>query len=148
MRKVTFTVYGEAKPKGSMNAFYVPGKDGGKGRNVVTSPKTTKTWQRLVSDVAQNYRPDGGLLDGPLGASIVFYLPKPSSKSKKKKWPDTKPDADKLLRAVLDGLEGIIYTNDSRICWWDKFGKIYDGKNPRVEITIREMSEDEAENVI
>ena len=47
---------------------------------------------------------------------------------------DTKPDmSDNLAKGLMDALEGIIYTNDSRISWSDKIRRVYH-KRPRIEI--------------
>lgn len=63
-------------------------------------------------------------MDGPIKATYVFLLPRPKSKSKKKKWSDTKPDIDNLMKSFQDALDfkrksrgralGVI-ANDSRI---------------------------------
>lgn len=128
---ISMTVYGKAKTKGSTTSKYVPGR----GRTFTRSPQSTKDWQSLVSQVAQNHVPEK-LLDGPIVAGMVFHLPRPKSRPKKDKYPDRKPDLDKLTRAVLDGLSGIIYTDDARIVGFDRLKKVY-GDPPRVEITIR-----------
>lgn len=48
--------------------------------------------------------------------ALYFTLERPASVSAKKRpYPITKPDADKLARAVWDALKGIIYTDDSQI---------------------------------
>lgn len=135
---IRFTVYGEAKTKGSTTAKYVPGK----GRTFTRSPQNTKDWQALVSQVAQGHVPEK-LLDGPLFASIVFYLPKPKNRPAYHRYPEKKPDLDKLVRAVLDGLKGIIYTDDARVVGFDRLQKLF-GDPPRVEIAIREVSQREA----
>ncbi len=55
-------------------------------------------------------------LDGPLKMSLVFFRKPPRSpKWKGEGVADTAPDLDKLCRAIGDALEGIAYTNDSRI---------------------------------
>ena len=51
---------------------------------------------------------------GPLGVEIVFYLERPHSTVRK--YPNTAPDIDKLLRAVFDGLqESDFISNDGQI---------------------------------
>jgi Holliday junction resolvase RusA-like endonuclease len=51
--------------------------------------------------------------DGPLVVTAIFMLPKPASV---KRWrPSVKPDLDKLQRAVLDGMTGHVFVDDSRV---------------------------------
>lgn len=47
---------------------------------------------------------------------LYFTLERPPSVSvRKRPYPITKPDADKLARAVWDALKGIIYADDSQV---------------------------------
>ncbi len=146
---ITFTVYGNAVAKGSMKSFPLM-KGGqpvlGKGGRPVTitthdNPKT-KEWQQLVANAAQAYGP-GTLLDGPVMLKLIFYLQRPKSLTPKKRpYPIVKPDLDKLIRAVGDGLKGIIYAEDARIIRLVA-GKFYCefGDTPRVEITVGEYDQ-------
>ena len=57
-------------------------------------------------------------LDGPLSIEVVFYLPRPKNETKAQRartWHTVRPDVDKLLRAVLDPLSGVVITDDARI---------------------------------
>lgn len=131
-KTITFTIYGKSVGKQAAKAFYNP-----KAKKMLHfSPKNTKDWEQLIRSAAQEYVPDK-LLDGPLSVEATFYLLKPKSKPKKCLYPATKPDHDNLEKALYDALEGIIYTNDSRIV--DKTFKKRYGDPPRVEVTIREM---------
>lgn len=130
--RIVFTVYGV--PVGKARPRVVRLKT---GESVTFTPKNTKNWEELIRYQALDYRPEK-LLDGPLFARIAFYLPRPRSAPKKRKYPDVKPDHDNLEKAVFDALEGIIYTNDSRIVE-KHFKKLY-GDPPRVEIEIGEVS--------
>lgn len=61
--------------------------------------------------------------DGPMCLKVIFYRERPEShfrkggglKANAPAFPHTKPDADKLLRAVQDAMKGVVYTDDSRI---------------------------------
>lgn len=49
----------------------------------------------------------------------------------------TKPDLnDNLLKPIFDALEGLVFTNDSRICEIDNLRKIY-YKKPGIWITLK-----------
>ncbi len=50
-----------------------------------------------------------------VGVYVVFFFDRPKSVSKKVAHKTTKPDLDKLLRAVLDSLTGIAYIDDSQV---------------------------------
>ena len=127
---VKFTVYGEAKPKGSTRAFVVAGK----ARTTTNNPNA-KDWQQLVAMSAQQYRPAGGPYQGAVKLYAHFYFSRPASVSEKKRPHHTvKPDLDKLIRNIGDALKGVIYEEDARI---DQIvaTKSYD-TIPRVEIEV------------
>lgn len=130
MSQVAFTVYGnpvgKARPRVVNNGGII----------MAYTPKKTADWEKSIAGQALKHRP-GQLLDGPLYAELTVYLQKPKSVPKKRTLPDRKPDHDNLEKAVFDSLEGIIYTNDSRIVE-KRFAKRY-GDPPRIEIVIREL---------
>ena len=123
---IKFTVYSNAIPKGRPRFSK---------RGFVYTPKGTQKWETLVKVIAQGHRPPQ-LLDTPLRVELVFWVQRPKSRPKKCLYPDRRPDLDNLGKAVVDALEGIIFTNDSRIV--DKILKKRYG-TPRVEITISDM---------
>ena len=53
--------------------------------------------------------------DVAMAVTIRFYFAKPKSTKKDIVRKVTKPDLDKLLRATLDGMSGIIYHDDSQV---------------------------------
>lgn len=67
--------------------------------------------------VAQLY--EGPKIEGPVMLDIGFFFPIPKSWSKKKKEnPPTftkKPDIDNLLKAIMDGLNGVAWDDDSQV---------------------------------
>jgi Holliday junction resolvase RusA-like endonuclease len=65
---------------------------------------------------------------------VGFYFAKPKSTKKSVTSKTTKPDVDKLLRAALDGMTGIIYEDDSQVTD-AKVGKFY-GLPERAEIIV------------
>ena len=80
---------------------------------------------------------------GPLKMEVIFYMPIPSSLSKKKKdelrgvWHIKKPDCDNLAKGVKDALEGIAYDNDSQVCEL-MIRKIY-STEPKIEVILCEL---------
>lgn len=134
---ITFTVEGIAQPQGSARAFMPKGR----GRfPVVTSdnPKL-KGWRREVAKVAQRvYR--GPALEGPMEVSVTFFLPAPKS-MKRMKPHTTRPDCDKLARAIGDALAGVIYRDDAQIIDWHPRKYYADaGTLPRAVITVTPLT--------
>lgn len=110
---LTFTVLGEPIPKGSTKAFYVPKLK----RAIVThdNPRT-RTWAQSVLEAAIAAYGNAAPLDGPVALTLRFYLPKPKSAPKRLVDQVKKPDLDKLVRALKDGLTRAgIYHDDSQV---------------------------------
>ena len=132
MRAISFVAYGSPVPKARARTVRTAS-----GRTVTYTPKQTASWEESVKIQALKHRPDK-LFDGPLSLEVTFYLLKPKSRPKRERYPDRKPDLDNLVKSVKDALEGVIYTNDSRIVR-EVVTKLY-GDPPRVEITIGEVN--------
>jgi len=66
---------------------------------------------------------------------LDFIVTKP--KSTKRAFPSVKPDLDKLVRAVLDGLTGVVYEDDSQVIMI-KASKTY-GENQGVWIGVEQI---------
>ena len=76
-------------------------------------PEASREWKNVVAMYAKQVSP-AVLFDGPLHLQLVFKMPRPRS-VKGQRYPAVKPDLSNLEKAVEDALEGIVYTNDSRI---------------------------------
>ena len=72
--------------------------------------------------------------DGPVVVDISVFIMKPKSWPKHRVHADTKPDVDNYAKLICDCMEGIIYTNDSRIVRLS-ISKYLD-TNPRVEVRL------------
>src|SRR4051812_11413364 len=126
MNAVRFSVIGLAQPKGS--AKIVPLRRQfpfavGSFRDLLRSVAITsdnarvKAWQK---DIARAARLSLGNLEMELTGAItleaVFYLPRPTSrKTAADEAHVTRPDVDKLARAVADALTGIVWHDDSQV---------------------------------
>lgn len=106
------------------------------------TPAKTKTYEEQVKTAAR-YAMDGlKPLEGDLGVFIKFYMPIPQSSTKafktacatEEKSHTKKPDLDNLFKSVTDGMNGIVYLDDSQISH-AVLEKIY-GDNPRVEVKL------------
>jgi crossover junction endodeoxyribonuclease RusA len=108
---IEFTVIGHAQPQGSTKAFNVPGKR----FPVVTSDNPNlKQWRQLVAYAAQPHAA-GGPLYGGVHVTLDFTLQRPKSLPKRTSQHLKKPDIDKLARAILDALTGILFHDDSEV---------------------------------
>jgi crossover junction endodeoxyribonuclease RusA len=118
MPTLSFTVFGQPTPQGSVRAF-VRG-----GRAVVTSDNVKlRPWRDTVTWAARDAL--GGAserstfpITGPVALDLSFHLHRPKSRPKTiDVYPLTPPDLDKLIRAIGDSLvnAGIIQ-DDALIC--------------------------------
>lgn len=138
MKPVRFFTTGVPAPEGSHK--YV-GHRGGRPVVAHDNPRLA-AWRTLVARDARNAAHTAGWdtpHDGPVAVEARFYLPHP----KRPKFPDhaaTKPDLDKLARAVGDALAapGGPITEDSRIVTWTLTKQWADPEHgPGVMVTIR-----------
>jgi Holliday junction resolvase RusA-like endonuclease len=85
----------------------------------------------------------GKLIEGAVRLKIIYFMPIPSSYSKKKQaavdgtFHIKRPDEDNLTKLIKDCMSGIVYKDDSQVAS-AHYDKIYD-KNPRTEIYVREL---------
>lgn len=89
------------------------------------TPQKTKEFEAIVGAYAKVYMRDHGLsiTDGPVSVSVTVYDKMPKSWSKKKKsealsgsiYPMKTPDGDNVLKAILDGMQDIVYVNDKQV---------------------------------
>lgn len=142
---VEFFVPGLPRPQGSKRAFVLPGTS----RTVmVESSKGLKPWRADVTHHALEARSAAGLgpLVGPVEVLAIFALPRPRSHlraagglaSRAPSRPCTKPDLDKLERAIGDALKGVLLADDSLIVAVEKH-KVYTRDTPGVFVRVREL---------
>ena len=132
--RTSFFIAGTPIPKGRPRAA-ARGK-----HTILYTPKATKEYEDHVAEVASKHIPETGIITGPITISLVFFLKAPKKYTKKMNTPHvTRPDVDNLAKAILDGLEGILYENDAHVttlyahkCYRDK---------PRVTVSVSELVE-------
>jgi crossover junction endodeoxyribonuclease RusA len=132
MSKLTFTVFGTPAPQGSMKAF-IP--KGARFPVVTADNAKTKPWRQQVAGTALAEMSSQGWEcrdSGGVNIEAFFYFERP--KSVKGPLKTTKPDIDKLIRAILDSLTGIAFKDDSQVTYV-LAGKGF-GSPARVEIEI------------
>jgi crossover junction endodeoxyribonuclease RusA len=139
---IKFTVLGEPIPQGSMKAFL---PKNGKFPIVTADNKKTKPWRQQIAGQCFAIMPDSGLTrETPVQIEIHFYFPRPKSSKAVSK--TTKPDVDKLARAVLDALTGVAFEDDSQVVRLIASKEF--GMPPRAEICIQEVTQEESKRAI
>jgi len=130
--KLEFTVMGDPKPQGSKRGFVTKT---GKVALVEMAGNALKTWREAIALTAQieAKKQNWELTDEPVSVEVIFYMKKPQKP--KFVLPGVRPDIDKLLRALLDGLTQAktVYFDDSQVCVLQA-SKTYG--EPRVEIKL------------
>lgn len=135
--RIGFTVYGNPQAQGSSRAFIPKGWK----RPVITSanPKL-KSWRQELSNAALVAKQEAKWTEhskGPVYVSLHFFFSKPKSVKKDAIYKSTKPDMDKLMRATLDGMSGIIYHDDAQVSY-ATVRKCF-GVPERVEIVVETL---------
>lgn len=133
--RLSFTVYGIPQPQGSAKAFYVPKLK----RAVITSDNAKlKPWRQEVTAAALAAMNSNGVAlvesGRPVHIEARFIFQKPKSARKHAFEKTTKPDMDKLLRALFDALTGSVFDDDAQVTK-STIEKLY-GMPSRAEITV------------
>jgi Holliday junction resolvase RusA-like endonuclease len=119
---IVIDVFGEPAPQGSKRHV-------GRGIMVESSAKV-KPWREAVTFAAAQAAAKGFRQVGPVGVTIMFYVRRPPSAPKSRRYPDRKPDLDKLIRSTLDALViGGVIEDDARIIAI-RAGKVYAKTRP------------------
>jgi len=133
-----FTVEGNPVPKGRPRFAR-------RGKFVSTySPKTTVDYESKISEAAKQAMGSSEPLKTPIAAYIYITLPIPASYTKKRtadclkgfERPTKKSDIDNYCKAVFDGMNGIVYVDDSQIVSLHST-KVY-GTIGMVEVLVKE----------
>lgn len=139
---LSFTVYGTPAPSGSKTPFR--GKSG--AIFVRDASPRSYPWKRDVAKEAALAMRGGHLLAGPLRLEVAFYVPRPKGHFGKKglraiapAFPTVKPDATKLLRAVEDSMNGVVWRDDSQVV--EQYVTKQYGEPARAEVSVRAITE-------
>lgn len=115
-----------------MITFTVPGDPVGKGRPRATTiggharmytPAKTAAYEQLVAVYASAAMKKAPLLEHPVRLRLGIYCKVPGTWSKKRRAdalagierPAKKPDLDNIVKALADGMNGIVWVDDSQI---------------------------------
>lgn len=109
--------------------FTIPGEPQGKGRarigrvggfSRMFTPAKTLAYEGLVAQMAAEAMAGAPLMDGPVALSLELLHTIPRSASNKtraamlagQQRPTKKPDADNVLKAIADGMNGVVWRDD------------------------------------
>lgn len=130
---ISFTVYGLPQAKGSTKSWVHPSTK----RVVTTSTsKGLRSWHQEIVREAMRVKPEGPVPEGPVTVALDFMMPKPKSFGKTASLRHGKrPDLDKLARAVLDALTGVLFADDGQV-WALSCFKLYAQEAPGVKVEV------------
>lgn len=156
-----FTVVGTPIPQGSARAF--AGKGKAAGRAFLTNDPTgsISKWRGDIRSAYQEQRriatlrgwvdPPEGPVEGPISMRLAFRIARPKShflpangkrpapefRLDAPEWVTGPPDADKLERAVLDALTGVLYLDDAQVVVIGATKKYANpGEQPGVDVRV------------
>lgn len=135
--------------------FYIPGPPRGKGRPRATirgqhaavyTDSKTAAYENLVRmacfEAMRKTAQDAFV--GPVSVSVTCKYPTPKNPSKRKleeflsgeEKPTKKPDLDNVLKAVLDGINGVAFKDDAQVV--NITSSKYYSLEPGVQVIVRE----------
>lgn len=110
-------------------------------------PAKSRKYKEVVKYYAMQHKPKE-LLNSALAVEIDIFKIPPKSISKVKKnhtelknetlTPITKPDVDNYAKGIKDALNGVIWTDDSKVV--DLRVRKFYSLNPRAEVRIKELN--------
>lgn len=132
-------------------AFVIPGPPVAKGRPRISTrggfaraftPAKTVNFEGRVGFAGSEAMRGRSPVDGPLALRVDIFLPVPASWSKRKQVdalcgttrPTGRPDVDNFAKAVLDGLNGIVWRDDAQVV--SLTATKYYADAPRVEVRV------------
>jgi Holliday junction resolvase RusA-like endonuclease len=81
-----------------------------RGNKVVTfTPRETQIYEQNVKSLAQVAMLGKAMLEGPVKVTITAYF----AHKKKTGWHISRPDIDNVVKAILDGLNGVVFADDA-----------------------------------
>jgi crossover junction endodeoxyribonuclease RusA len=135
MKTIKLVVYGLPVAQGSKRAFW---KQGMKRAVITEDNSRVMPWRQEIKVGAMEqmraHKLELSLEDVPCVVQCMFYFQRPKSLKAAITQKTTKPDVDKLARAVLDALTGAVFADDGQVTEL-RSAKLF-GTPPRAEITV------------
>ena len=79
------------------------------GKVVTFTPRETQIYEQNVKSLAQVAMLGKAMLEGPVKVTITAYF----AHKKKTGWHISRPDIDNVVKAILDGLNGVVFADDA-----------------------------------
>lgn len=145
---IEFDVVGTPAPQGSKRGFV--NKYTGKVAMVESSSERVKSWRSDVRDAALKVAPDIAPR-GPVAVRLWFRVARPrghygtgrnaeSVKPSAPYHPAVKPDLDKIVRATLDALTGVLFADDCQVVDLTTAKRYADGERTGARIVVENLS--------
>lgn len=139
---ITFAVLGTPVPQGSKRGFV--NKRTGRAQIVDVNDAGLRDWRGSVANACGRLAIANPALpfDEPVLVHMRFWMPRPKSAPKWKWWASTRPDIDKISRAVNDSMTGPILRDDARIVVLiveDLLARA--GRPPGVEVAVEPLGQ-------
>ena len=116
---------GKARPRFGRNKY--------SGKVVTFTPQATKNYEQEIATTAQCAMFGKALMEGPVKVTICAFF----SHKTKEGWHTSRPDIDNVVKAVLDGLNGVVFKDDAAVAHVDATKKyVNDADQERVEIQV------------
>lgn len=127
------TLYGKPQPKERPRVY--------NGHGI--TPTRTKNYEARLAEAWRAKYPEPTAEAVSVG--VTFYLPTPTSWSKKKKElaercvirPTVRPDIDNLVKIILDGLNGVAFLDDKQVV--ELYAQKAYSTEPRTVIRVTEL---------
>lgn len=134
---IDFIVYGQPQGKGRPRV----GRAGAHVR--MFTPQKTLAYEGLVAHCGAVAMAGQPLVEGPVELRMLIDVQIPASWSKKKQaqalageiLPTTKPDVDNVIKAIGDGLNGVVWKDDVQIT--DVITRKRYAEKPQVRVMVR-----------
>jgi len=101
--RVEFTVPGRPVPQSRPRVF----KNGG----VKSNSDKVAAYKQVIQLLCPRRKP----LFGPVRLLVKAIMPRPKSVPKGKRYHDSQPDLDNIVKAIQDALNGLAYEDDGQI---------------------------------
>lgn len=131
MNKFEVTIFGDARPQGSKRHV-------GNGRFIEASPYL-REWREKVRAACLEFNFQDKF-DAPVRAEVVFALRKPKN-PKHKARPASRPDLDKLVRAIFDSVTSAGVWEDDSLVVEMNVSKIWADSEPYVFLAINPVND-------
>jgi len=102
---IDLVIYG--KPIGKARPRF--GRNKHTGKVVTFTPQQTKNYEQEIATTAQCAMFGKTMFEGPVKVTIKAFF----EHKTKTGWHTSRPDLDNIVKAVLDGLNGVVFADDA-----------------------------------